>query len=109
MCLHRLEGYKLARAKARAQGVRKKHVYFSTFIVEVTADNMEDVCGMSRQINDSNLEFNSKKSVAQEVYACYEINDKSQDEMDRIVSKEVRKPPASLVFVVHSGEVQNRD
>lgn len=84
-------GYIEARRKLRIAGKAvKRNIFFQTFIVEVNADNMEDVCAMSRQINDNNIELNSRKSAAQEVIACYEINDKTQEEMDKIVTPEVR-------------------
>ncbi|GAQ77555.1 hypothetical protein KFL_000010040 [Klebsormidium nitens] len=83
----RLEGYKRGRAKDKADtGKTTKDIFFQTFLVGLTADNMDDVAAMSRQINDNNIEFNSKKTVAQEVYACYQLNDKTEEEMEKIVS-----------------------
>ncbi len=86
---YRFEGYKRGREKDKANGEVLRTVMFSTFLLRLDKDNMDDVCAMSRQINDNNLEFNSRKSAAQEVYAIYEINDKTQEEMEKVVSNEV--------------------
>lgn len=85
----RLEGYKKGRARDKEAGEVSTPVFFQTFFLRLDKHNMDDVCSMSRQINDNNIELNSRKSMAQEVYACYEINDKTKDEMEKIVSNEV--------------------
>lgn len=79
----------MGRKKTKDKYGTHKTVLFQTFLLRLDASNMDDICAMSRQINDNNIEFNSRKSVAQEVHACYDINDKSADEMEKIVSTKV--------------------
>jgi hypothetical protein len=60
-----------------------------TFFVKVDANNMGKVAILSRRINDANIEMISKKSAAQEVEAVYGLQDKTQAEMDLILTPEV--------------------
>jgi hypothetical protein len=70
---------------------QRKAICIDTFFVKVDAKNMGEVAILSRRINDANIETTSKKSKAQEVEANYALQDKSEEEKNKILTPEVRK------------------
>jgi hypothetical protein len=72
-----------------ATAAEKRLIRMVTFFVKVDANNMGKVAILSRRINDANIEMTSKKSAAQEVEAIYGLRDKTQAEMDLILTPEV--------------------
>jgi hypothetical protein len=67
----------------------KKPIRMVTFFVKVDKKHMGNVGILSRRINDALVETTSKKSAAQEVEAIYGLHDKTQAEMDLILTPEV--------------------
>jgi hypothetical protein len=72
-----------------ATAAEKRPIRMVTFFVKVDANNMGKVAILSRRINDANIGMTSKKSAAQEVEAIYGLQNKTQAEMDLILTPEV--------------------
>jgi hypothetical protein len=87
--LRRREGF--AEYRSEESAAEKKAIRIGTFFVKVDAKNMGEVAILSRRINDANIETTSKKSKAQEVEAIYALQDKSEEEKNKILTPEVRK------------------
>jgi hypothetical protein len=87
--LRRREGF--AKYRSEESAAEKKAICIATFFVKVDAKNMGEVAILSRRINDANIETTSKKSKAQEVEAIYALQDKSEEEKNKILTPEVRK------------------
>jgi hypothetical protein len=81
-------GFRKYRAEA-ATAAEKRPIRMVTFFVKVDPKNMGKVAILSRRINDANIEMTSIKSAAQEVEAIYGLQDKTQAEMDLILTPEV--------------------
>jgi hypothetical protein len=81
--LRRREGF--AKYRSEAFAAEKKAICIATFFVKVDAKNMGEVAILSRRINDANIETTSKKSKAQEVEAIYALQDKSEEEKNKIL------------------------
>jgi hypothetical protein len=81
-------GFRKYRTEA-ATAAEKRPIRMVTFFVKVDANNMGKVAILSRRINDANIKMTSKKSAAQEVEAIYGLQDKTQAEMDLILTTEV--------------------
>jgi hypothetical protein len=67
----------------------KKAIRIATFFVKVDAKNMGEVAILSSRINDANIETTSKKSKAQEVETIYALQDKSEEEKNKILTPKV--------------------
>jgi hypothetical protein len=87
--LRRREGF--AKYRSKESAAEKKAIHIATFNVKVDAKNMGEVAILSRRINDANIETTSKKSKAQEVEAIYALQDKSEEEKNKILTPKVRK------------------
>jgi hypothetical protein len=81
-------GFRKYRIEA-ASAAEKRPICMVTFFVEVDANIMGKVAILSRRINDANIEMTLKKSAAQEVEAICGLQDKTQAEMDMILTPEV--------------------
>lgn len=57
--------------------------------MKLAAKNQTSLCSLSRRINEDNTELNSQSSLAQQVESIYELNDRSHEEMEEVVSTEV--------------------